>query len=124
MTPTDLDLDSIFKNLADPGIGANSASVMGMLKEFNKILEEVSSSFKMLNGMGVLTPIVRIASKKLEVDIDKPLPGTVQGIIPASDWHSALMATLNSLEPDAAVQQMAMMSEKLKEKAKEITEEV
>lgn len=110
MDRQDIDIDKLIGEMSNPKLGDNANSILGMMKEFNIVLNEFSKTMDFLNKYGVLVPTIRIAAAKLNVDIDKPLAGNLN---PSTDWHRLLYERLNTLSPDEAVKELGKMSKKL-----------
>ena len=110
MDKENVDIDKLISEMANPAVGDNANSILGMMKEFNIVLNEFSHTMDFLNKYGVLVPTIRIAAAKMGVDIDKPLAGNLN---PASDWHKLLYERLNALSPDEAVKELGKMGKKL-----------
>jgi hypothetical protein len=106
----DVDIDKLITQMANPELGDNANSILGMMKEFNVVLNEFSKTMDFLNKYGVLVPTIRIAAAKMNVDIDKPLAGNLN---PSSDWHRLLYERLNTLSPDEAIKELGKMGKKL-----------
>ncbi len=90
----DLDVEKLLEIGKDPKIGENALDILSMLKEANRVLSEAQKTMNLLDSLGLRTLLVRAAAKKLDIDIDTPLPED-QRIQPRSHTHRTIFEQLN-----------------------------
>jgi len=94
MNDLDVDVEKLLEIGKDPKIGENALDVLSMLKEANRVLSEAQKTMNLLDSLGLRTLLVRAAAKKLDIDIDTPLPED-QRIQPRSPIHRTIFEQLN-----------------------------
>lgn len=109
------ELEALMKAAGDQAVGTNAQSVMGALKEANKVLSEFQKSVNLLRGMGIFPMLIRVVGKKYGVDAETPLKteaiAAPTGIHPASTAHESLIIAINGMSPDQLGELAKRMSE-------------
>lgn len=102
MAGASMDIDSIIKGMSSPEVGANSVSVMEMIKELNNVLGELRKTVAFLDTTGLKPLLVRAIGAKMGVDAESPLK-TDGGFHPKTDAHAKIYEHLNLMsETDLA----------------------
>jgi len=99
----ELDLEKLMTLAGDKKVAENAGSLMGMLQEANKTLQEVQKSVNLLKNMGVFPVLVRGIGKKLEIDVETPLASDSY-VQPKSDAHRVLINGINSMTDEQLTQ--------------------
>ncbi len=111
----EIDLEKLLEIGKDPQVGQNALDVLSMLKEANRVLSEAQKTMSLLDSLGLKTLFVRAIAKKLDIDIDTPLPDDKR-IQPRSALHRTIFEQLNQATEEELRTYMQQLEASMHEK--------
>lgn len=96
----ELDIDGIMKAMASPEAGKNIDSVMQLMGDANKVMDQFEKIVATLDRCGMKAGIMRMAGVKMGVDVDTPLKCEQKGVVAASTYHEMVYNQLNVLSQE------------------------
>lgn len=97
----EIPIDQILEAMEKPTTASNISALLDGLKQVNTVLGEFQKSVKMLDNMGLLPLLVRVAGVKCGVDAETPLKTGFK-----SETHAKYMEAVNALSEEELKKQL------------------